>query len=173
MIYTLLLTGTCGSGKTTISKLLVTEASWIRISEDDIWKQRFGKNRGAFGSEEHRKKRHQVHEVVFAEILSTPDENRFIVIDATVHESPPEAYYEYKEFFENHNIQWRLCVLHPRLEIAIKRDSQRVEWVAGPERVIKLQAKFNRAVFPKECFVDSSNDTPLQTMKRIIQLCAA
>jgi tRNA uridine 5-carbamoylmethylation protein Kti12 len=173
MIYSLVLTGTCGSGKTTISKLLASEASWKRISEDDIWKKCFGKNRGTFGSDEHRNKRRQVHQIVFTEILSGSNENPFIVIDATVHESPPEAYYEYKEFFENHNIKWQLCVLHPRLEIAIKRDSERPEWVAGPERVKKLRAKFNRAVFPQECFVDNSDDTPQQTMKRIIQLCTA
>ncbi len=171
MIYILILTGTLASGKTTISKLLATEADWKRISEDEIWKQLFGKNRGAFGSDEHRRKRQQVHKIIFKDILSVHTGNQYIVIDATVHDSPPEAFYEYRAFFEKHSIKWRLCVLHPRLEIAIKRDSQRMDWVAGSERVETLQAKFNGMVFPKEWFVDNSDDTPDQTMKRIIQMC--
>ena len=44
MAKTIILTGTCGSGKTTISKLLASKLDWIRISEDDIWKQCFGKD---------------------------------------------------------------------------------------------------------------------------------
>ncbi len=172
MSYALILTGTLASGKTTISKLLATEAGWKRISEDEIWKKLFGKNRGVFGSEEHRRKRQVVHKIVFKDILSISSENQYIVIDATVHESPPEAYYEYKEFFETNNIEWCLCILHPRLEIAIKRDSQRIDWVAGSERVEKLRAKFNGMVFPQECFVDNSDDTPEQTMKRIVEIYA-
>ena len=99
MLSVLILTGTCGSGKTTISKLLASEANWKRICEDDLWKQYHGKNRGIFGTDEHRLKRQQIHNVVFTEILSLRNENLYIVIDATVHESPPEAYYEYSEFF--------------------------------------------------------------------------
>ena len=170
-MHILILTGTLASGKTTISKLLATEAGWKRISEDEIWKHRFGKNRGAFGSVEHRRKRQQVHKIIFKDIMPVYAENQYIVIDATVHESPPEAFYEYKAFFEKHSIKWHLCVLHPRLEVAIKRDSQRIDWVAGSERVKTLRAKFNGMVFSKECFVDNSEDTPDQTMKRIIQIC--
>ena len=172
MIRTLILTGTLASGKTTISKLLAAEAGWERISEDEIWKQCFGKDRGAFGSDEHRRKRQQVHIKVFHKIIEVHQKNRSIVIDATVHESPPEAYIEYKEFFEEHKIRWNLVVLHSKLEIAIKRDTHRTDWVAGAERVKKLRAKFNGMVFPKECFVDNSDDTPDQTMKRIIKKCA-
>jgi ABC-type dipeptide/oligopeptide/nickel transport system ATPase subunit len=149
MISTLILTGTCGSGKTTISTLLANQQGWKRISEDEIWKQYFHKNRGAFGTDEHRLKRQRVHQ------------------------TPPEAYHEYREFFEKYNIEWRICVLHPRLEIAIAGDSCREDWVAGPERIEKLRAKFNGKIFNQECFIDNSDDTPEQTMLRIIQLCAA
>ena len=173
MINAIILTGTCGSGKTTISKLLAEKAGWKRISEDEIWKECFGKNRGIFGSDEHRIKRRHVHKIVFTEILSISKEVQFIVIDATVHESPPEAYYEYSDFLEKYSINWHLVVLHPRLEIAIKRDSQRIDWIAGSERVKSLRLKFTGLVFPKESFIDNSDDTPAQTTKRIIQLCPA
>ena len=167
---TLILTGTCGSGKTTISKLFAAELKWKRISEDDIWKKFFGKNRGIFGSDEHRKKREKVHEFVFSKILSAHKERQHIVIDATIHESPPEAYYEYVEFFKKSNIEWYICVLHPRLEAAIERDSQRKDWIAGAERVKSLRSKFSGRIFPKEYFIDNSDDTPEETMKRLIQL---
>lgn len=42
----LLLSGTCGSGKTTISKLMAEHQDWERICEDDIWLELFGKDRG-------------------------------------------------------------------------------------------------------------------------------
>ena len=86
----LLLTGTCGSGKTTIA-LNLAKAGWFRISEDDLWQERFGKQRGPFGSEEHRLKRQRVHEAVFAAINAALRKGQRIVIDATIHESPPEG----------------------------------------------------------------------------------
>src|SRR5262249_20188676 len=47
----LLVTGTCGSGKSTVASLLAG-CGWASISEDEIWPRLFGKNRGAFGSPE-------------------------------------------------------------------------------------------------------------------------
>ena len=170
MTKTIILTGTCGSGKTTISKLLASKLDWIRISEDDIWKQCFGKDRGIFGSDEHRKKRQFVHNIVFNEILVFTKEGKFIVIDGTVHESPPEAYDDYCQFFQIHRISWQLFILHPTLNIAIQRDSQRVDWVAGLKRVEQLYLKFNGLIFPKECFIDNSYETPIQTFDRIVQI---
>ncbi len=171
MVCTLILTGTCGSGKTTISKLLVDKKGWKRISEDDIWKQCFGKDWGVFGSDEHRKKRQFVHNIIFKKILSGMKKSQSIVIDGTVHESPPEAFYEYREFLQKHSIPWRICILHPALDIAIKRDSMRKGWIAGPERVKQLYLKFNGLIFPKDYFIDNSNETPVQTLNHIIQIC--
>ena len=54
-------TGTCGSGKSTVARLLALRAGWGRVSEDEIWPRRFGKDRGAFGTPEHRLKRAVVH----------------------------------------------------------------------------------------------------------------
>ncbi len=167
----LILTGTCGSGKTTISTLLAERHGWKRISEDETWKQNFGKNRGTFGTDEHRRKRQHVHQIVFSQVLSAHREARSVVIDATVHESPPEAYHEYQEFFEKHNIEWRIYVLHPRLEVAVARDSTRRDWIAGPERVERLRAKFSGSIFGAESFIDNSDETPEQTVSRILAAC--
>ena len=164
----LVVTGTCGSGKTTVAELLALRAGWVRVSEDDIWHERFGRNRGVFGSSEHRRKRHRVHDAVFASVRGAVALGKPVVIDATVHESPPESFLEYGAFFRRNRIAWRICVLHPKLEVAVARDSARSCWNLGPERVATLHAKFTGAVFPPDVFLDTSFDTPEETMRRVI-----
>jgi predicted kinase len=167
MARVLLLTGTCGSGKTTVSTLL-EQRGWRRICEDDIWGARFGKNRGAFGSDEHRRKRRQVHEAVEAAVRAGLSAGRSVVIDATVHESPPEAFEEYREFFAAHGIAWVLRVLQPRLEVAVARDAARSSWSLGVRSVGELRVKFTGAVFGAECFVDNSEETAAETAERLV-----
>lgn len=167
MARVLILTGTCGSGKSTVSGLLAG-AGWLRISEDDLWHGMFGRQRGAFGSDEHRRKRRQVHEAVFAAIISALHERRSVVVDATIHESPPGAFLEYREWFEEHDISWSLRVLHPTQEVAVERDARRDGWHAGRDRVISLRAKFTGDVFHPEWFVDTSHDTPEDTFRRLL-----
>ncbi len=136
---------------------------WIRIGEDEVWQELFGRERGAFGSDEHRRKRAAVHEVVHAAILAALAGGRNAVLDATVHESPPEAYVEYREFFERSGIRWTLRVLHPRLEVAVHRAATRDGWRADAARVASLRAKFTGTVFPPEWFLDTSDEKPEQT----------
>ena len=164
----LILTGTCGSGKTTAAELLASRQGWVRVSEDDVWHEQFGRNRGAFGSSEHRQKRRQVHDRVFASVGGAVALGKTVVIDATVHESPPESFREYRAFFSRNHIAWRICVLHPKLEVAIARDSARTCWNLGPDRVASLHAKFTGATFPRGSFLDTSLDTPDDTVGRII-----
>ena len=96
-----------------------------------------------------------------------------VVVDATVHESPPEAYLEYRSWFEEQGIPWSLRVLHPALGVAIDRDVRREGWHAGRERVSSLYAKFTGSVFDPECFVDTSHDTPEETVRRLLGRGAA
>jgi predicted kinase len=163
----LIVTGTCGSGKSTVTALMA-EAGWLRVSEDTLWQDIFGNHRGAFGSTEHRTRRRQVHREVFDTVLGGLQRSRQVVIDATVHESPPEAFLEYRASFENRNISWSLRVLHPTLEVAIERDSRRSGWHAGRDRVSSLYAKFTGEVFDSGFFLDTSYDTPEQTMQRLL-----
>jgi predicted kinase len=168
MACVLLLTGTCGSGKTTLARLLA-RVGWESISEDDLWHGLFGKERGAFGSDDHRRKRRVVHEAVFVAIENALARGQRVVIDATVHESPPEGYEEYRTWFAMRRIPWRLTVLQPALEVAVARDAGRPGWRAGRERVTSLRAKFTGEVFARTDFLDTSDDTPEATMRRILQ----
>jgi|SRR5262249_4955920 len=164
----LLLTGTCGSGKTTIAKLLTEHAGWKHISEDNIWHELFGRNRGQFLSDEHRLKRRQVQALVLEQLLSSLHAERDIVIEATVHESPPEAYREYQRLFELHAIEWKIRVLHPRSDVAVARDASRTCWSVGEKAVAELRAKFNKGVLGAECYVDNSDETADETMRRLL-----
>ena len=165
----LVVTGTCGSGKTTVSMMIANRPGWVRVSEDDIWRKYFDKRRGPFGTEEYRRKRRRVHAVVFDACLAAVAAQRNVVIDATVHEAPPEAYKDYRDFFDARGVTWRLRVLHPRLEVAIARDAMRSTARLGADRVASLRAKFTGTVFGAECFIDSSEETPEQTVTRLLE----
>jgi len=167
-----LVTGTCGSGKTTIAALL-EQHGWTRISEDEIWPRLFGKNRGPFGSAEHRAKRQQVHEIVFQRVLSALTAGQRVVIDATVHEAPPEAFEEYRDFFDCHGINWQMRILHPALAVAVARDAGRLRGSLGAERVAELHAKFTGLVFPRSWFLDTSEQSPAETVAEIFRFGAA
>jgi adenylate kinase family enzyme len=164
----LVLTGTCGSGKSTVAALIGARPGWVHVSEDDVWAQRFDKSRGAFGTAEHREKRHFVHEIVFESLRAALAADLRVALDVTVHESPPEAYREYLEFFERHRIAWALRVLHPTLDVAIARDSARESGRLGRARVASLHGKFTGQVFPTEWFLDTSPDTPEESVRRLV-----
>ncbi len=168
----LLVTGTCGSGKTTITSLL-EQRGWTRISEDEIWPRLFGKNRGPFGSAEHRAKRQQVHEIVFQRVQSALATGQRVVIDATVHEAPPEAFEEYRDFFDHHGIIWQMRILHPALPVAVARDAGRLRGSLGAERVAELHAKFTALVFPGSWFLDTSEQSPAETVAELLRFGAA
>lgn len=166
----LVLSGTCGSGKSTVAGILGSRVGWCRVSEDDIWPRHFGKNRGAFGTTEHRLKRCIVHNEVLESLHMAHRQGINVVIDATVHEAPPEALQEYQAIFAREGIEWHLCVLHPRVEVAIARDASRVSGTLGAARVAKLHSKFNGHFIRPECFLDTSTESPEVTEERVFRL---
>jgi len=162
----LLLSGTCGSGKTTISKLIAEQENWERICEDDIWLKLFGKDRGNPRLPGGERKRAKVHEIVFDKIHEYGEHEKNVVIDLTVHEAPPDAFLEYKEFFEANGIPFEIRILHPRLEVAVSRDSRRRCWNVGAERVKQLRAKYTVEIFGEENFIDNSDESPEETFEK-------
>ena len=165
----LLLTGTCGSGKSTIAARLGARPGWTRISEDDVWAQRIGRDRGAFGTPGHRAKRRVVHDVVFDALRAAVAAGLRVALDATVHESPPESFEEYRAFLREARIPWALRVLHPDLEVAVARDGARPGARLGRQRVTDLHAKFTTRTFPSAWFLDTSADTPDDTVRRLVE----
>jgi predicted kinase len=165
----LLLTGTCGSGKSTIAGLIAQRVGWVHISEDDVWRAHFHKKRGAFGTDEHRLKRRIVHDIVFEQIRAALQEGSNVVLDAIVHNTPPESYRDYEEFLNEQSIPWQVRVLHPRVDVAVARDRARAGWHAGAEGVTELWAKFTTELFAPDCFLDTSEDSPEETVERVLR----
>ena len=165
----LVLSGTCGSGKSTIAAMLAARGGWCHVSEDDIWPRRFGRERGAFGTAEHRIKRGVVHGEVLERVRAARRDGLDVVVDATIHEAPPEALDEYRAMFAEAGIPWELCVLHPRLDVAIRRDAGRGRGSMGAAQVSTLHAKFTGRVIPPRCFLDPSDESPEATLERVLE----
>lgn len=165
----LLVTGTCGSGKSTVASLLASREGWIRLSEDELWLELFGTNRGAFGSAEHRAKRHAVQVRVLDQVRTALHAGQSVAIDVTLHEAPPEAFEAYRLFFDHQQIPWAVRVLHPSLSVAVARDAARGKRPIGLERIADLRAKFTEKVFDPEWFLDTSSDTPAATVERLVR----
>lgn len=164
----LLLTGTCGSGKSTIAERLGARPGWAHVSEDAIWASCIGRDRGAPGTPEHRAKRRLVHAIAFAAIRAGIACRGRVVVDATVHEAPPESYEEYRAFFRREEIPWALRVLHPELDVAVARDAARDGSHAGRTRVESLWTNFAARAFPAAWYLDTSRDTPEETVRRLV-----
>jgi predicted kinase len=162
------LTGTCGSGKSTVAGLLALRAGWRRISEDEIWPRRVGKDRGVFGTPEHRVKRAVVHQEVLERVQAALRAGDNVVVDATIHEAPPEALEEYRALFVEAGIRWHLFVLHPRLEVAVARDAGRGRGSLGTARVASLFDKFTGRAIAPGCFLDTSAESADATVDRVL-----
>ncbi len=164
----LLLTGTCGSGKSTVARRLAEHHGWGRVSEDDVWRARFHRNRGALGSEEHRRRRGLVRAEVMTGVRRALAAGRDVVVDATVHEATPDSLGDYVALLEPEHVAWSIRVLHPRLEVAVARDAARPDWSAGAVGVAALWRKLTGERFGREAFLDTSDDTPAQSAARVL-----
>jgi shikimate kinase len=167
MSRVLILSGTCGSGKSTIAQLLASEHGWVRISEDDVWRSRFHRNRGAIGSAEHSRKRREIRTEVVRQVRSAAQVAN-AVVDAIVHEAGTDSIHEYEELFLAANLDWELRVLHPRLEVAIQRDAARPGWKAGAAGVEELWCRFSGEILAPDAFVDTSDDEPRQSAQKVL-----
>jgi predicted kinase len=164
----LVLSGTCGSGKSTIAQLLADEYGWTRLSEDEMWRRRFHRNRGKIGSREHCQRRAAVRKEL-AELVSVAMREGHVVVDATVHEADANSVGEYEALFAPDQITWALRVLHPRLEVAIRRDAAREGWRAGPEGVESLWRKFTGHRFGSHVFIDNSDETAAESARSVLR----
>jgi hypothetical protein len=152
-----------------VASLLGARDGWTHISEDQVWLAFFGTNRSPFGSPEHRVKRQTVQAGVFAQLQAAVEAGCRVVIDVTLHESPPEAYLGYRELLDRAQIPWAIRVLHPSLAVAIARDAARVRrQPIGPDPIAGLRAKFTGKIFEPGWFLDTSADTPEQTVTRLV-----
>jgi hypothetical protein len=150
-----------------VAQVLAEEFGWTRLSEDDVWRKRFHKDRGVIGTEEHRRKRLQVRKEVVDQSIWSLRVSR-VVIDAIVHEADPESIEEYEGLFAAAGIPWEIRVLHPRLDVAVQRDATRLGWTAGAAGVEELWRKFSGQLLAPHTFIDTSDDTPRESASRVL-----
>jgi hypothetical protein len=132
-----------------------------------VWRNRFHKDRGAIGSAEHRRKRHEVRKEIVDQAFRSLGVSR-VVVDAIVHEADPESIAEYEVLFAAAGISWEIRVLHPRLDVAIQRDATRPGWRAGAAGVEELWRKFSGQLLAPHAFVDTSDDMPRDSAYRVL-----
>ncbi len=168
MPVVLLLTGTCGSGKSTVAQCLAARHGWARVSEDEVWRAQFHRRRGEPGSDEHRRKRGVVRADVMTRVRAAVSAGHDVVVDATVHEATPDSLGDYVALLEGAGLAWTIRVLHPRLEVAVARDAQRLDWHAGAAGVAALWRKFTGERFGGEAFLDTSDEAPEASAARVL-----
>jgi hypothetical protein len=90
-----------------------------------------------------------------------------------VHENGADSIQEYEKLFAASGLEWELRVLHPRLEVAIQRDAGRPGWKAGAEGVEELWLKFSGEIVREDAFLDTSDDEPHESVKRVLSSLGA
>lgn len=163
----LLLTGTCGSGKSTVARLIAETAAWSRVSEDEVWRRMYHRARGARLARAPREATRPAARGMCAHHVGGSRGARRR-LDATVHEASPNSIGDYRELLEHQPVSLPIRVLHPRLEVALERDGRREGWRAGAAGVESLWRKFSGTVFPPEGFLDTSTETPHVTAARAL-----
>jgi adenylate kinase family enzyme len=156
----LIVTGPCGSGKTTIANLISQSGKFTYISGDEI------KNE-LFPEIEKINDYPEALEQVYANIFQSAKRHfrlgENVVIDYVI--LGQKRIEEYKEAFSNHLV---FKVLLPRREVLIDRDQTRECWTAGEDCVTDLYNRFYNLqdYIGIENYIDSSEETPEETYQK-------
>ena len=162
----LLISGVCGSGKTTISKMVEEKLGFARIDGDEIGEKILPKIDGCIWKEKNQYHLKKIHEKVIASTKDLLQKGKSVVIDYVLDKKEEIEMYK-KEFGENLEIK----ILTPRLEVTIKRDQNRECWSVEETRILQLSKIFENLKhnFGKKNFIDNSDETPEETFKKHFQ----
>lgn len=153
----LIVTGPCGSGKTTITNLIVQNSNFIRISGDDIKNEFFPEIENITDYPEGLEK---VYFEIFQRAKKHFENGENIVIDYVV--LGQKRMEEYKKAFSK---SLEIRVLLSRKEIIIKRDQLRECWTSGEKCIIALYDSFNQLkdYIGVDNYIDNSEETTEET----------
>lgn len=153
----LMVTGPCGSGKTTITNLIVQNHNFIRISGDDIKNEFFPEIENITDDPLALEK---VYAEIFLRAKKHFENGERVIVDYVV--LGPMRIEEYKSTFLEH---FKIRVLLSRKEIIIKRDQSRECWTSGEECIVALYDSFDQLkdYVGAENFIDNSEETPEET----------
>ena len=160
----IIITGPCGAGKTTISKLIYKKYHFILISGDEIKNELFPDIKDI---EKHPQKLKKVKHEIFVRAKENFDQDKNVVIDYVV--LGKDYIQKHKKAFAD-NLQ--IKVLFPNIKVILNRDKSRKCWTAGKKCVDELYKKFMdlESLIGSENYIDNSNETPRQTLEKYFDL---
>ncbi len=160
----IILTGPCGVGKTTISKLLLEQLDLIYISGDEIAK---GKFPAISYITEHPEKLQIVKRELY-DLSRTYffDHNKAVLIDYVILGRDYIA--EFQQTFKSNLI---LKVLLPDRQVIVQRDRDRACWESGKDMINNLYDKYIglKEHIGAENYIDSGKQTAQETVDFILQ----
>ncbi len=164
----LFLSGTCGAGKSTISKLFEQEKNIVVISQDDIRREKFGTEKIRPFLPEASEQEKEVRKVLFEKITEAYAAGKSVVVDCILNELNGELTKELGDFLEQNQFPHKIFILQPKLETVLERNRNRECWQVEDSRVTdlwenveKLRSKngFN--------FIDTTTQSPEETFDEI------
>ena len=153
----LILTGPCGSGKSTIAKLIAKHSNFEVVSGDDIK----GKLFPDIGDiTEFPEKLEKVKEQILKNTQEHFNNGKNVIVDYVI--LGKKQIENYRNLFKSNLI---IKVLLPEKDELIQRDKNRDCWTAGHDCTSELFEKFERlkGYIGKDNFIDTTNETPKET----------
>lgn len=153
----LIVTGPCGSGKTTISSLIAQNHNFVRLCGDDIKEELFP---GIVNIQDYPEGKKKVFAEIFERAKKHFENGDHVLIDYIM--LGQKRLEEYKNTFSDH---LQIRVLLASREVNIHRDQVRECWTSGEQCVRDLYDEFTgvRDFVGAENYIDSSEETPEET----------
>ncbi len=163
-VSVIVIAGPTGAGKTTLSKLLSDNYNCAYLSEDELTKEIFP---DAYKDiEDYPDQLKIVESQLLKRTKEIFNRGECIVIDQI--NLGEEFIEEIKIAFHKHLI---LKVLWPPMLTTIERDKRREGWTSGETVIKKFYKKYEglKPIIGEENYIDNSQQTPEQTLKRSIE----
>ena len=159
----IIITGPTGTGKTTLSRMVVKNHSYEYISGDEIKDELFP---GVEDITEFPDKLLAVKEELLKRAKELFDDGKSVVIDYVI---LGEKYI--KKIKNTFGTDLIMKVVLPSVESIMKRDKKRTNWTSGEDSVKHLYERYQqlKPVFGEENYIDNTGETPEETFEKSIK----
>ena len=159
----IIISGSCSSGKTTVSYLLSERHGFVQVDGD--WVQESLRDKRG-----RRADFNEIHDYLLHMAEGLVSLGRSVAI---AHVVLPGYLPRYQRFFRERGIAHRIVLLMPRMPVLLRRNAERVCWPkTTPERwVNKFYQDFQEASEEvKALFYDNSRETPEKTTDKLLAM---